>query len=256
MPGWTSFARFLLFFLIAWPAVAHDTLVVSPKAGDPTRLDIMPSPALGASWNDVHVARLLVRTANRQQRLAGRGEGHGEGRAEPVVWHPSGEECSILVADLAPAIEREQADAWRRLTHATKRLVCPEAPEAPKDLATWLAMRRRVGALATAKSGSRIEVRPLLNPASLRPGRDLPVRIYRDGVSQIGVEVRAEGPSGHTVSARTDASGIATLRISSPGWWRVRYRTTLDDRASQATFAFDVVSNETWDAALDAGGAQ
>ncbi len=252
MPRWTSFARFLLFLLIAVPAEAHDAVVSTRSAQDSARFDIRPSVVLGDSWDDVHTARLLVRTAGHQQRL--QVEDASEGGA--VAWRTNADSCALLVADLGPKSDRARPDGWRRLTHASKQLLCPGEPIASDALPAWLTMRRRAGALTTAKTGSRVEIRPLFNLATLRAGRDLAVRIYRDGEAHAGATVHAEGPGGQKRTAQADGAGIAILRIASAGAWRIRYRTTLDGRATQATVAFEVVADAIWDAARGAGSAQ
>jgi hypothetical protein len=136
--------------------------------------------------------------------------------------------CSLLQVDLGPPSSRGFSDSWQRVTRCSKIATCrPNADRAD---------RHRAGALLTAKTGSRIEIRPLLNPLELVPGSDLPVRLYFEGESVKEVAVRADSPDGARVEAASDRVGIAFLRIPTSGRWTVRFA----HRGAIAELIFDV----------------
>ncbi|MDX2131792.1 MAG: DUF4198 domain-containing protein [Planctomycetota bacterium] len=63
------------------------------------------------------------------------------------------------------------------------------------------------------------EIMPLANPAALRPGQSLGVRVLRDDapLAHAKVVLRREADPTNPVSSRTDAKGVATLPIVHPG---------------------------------------
>jgi hypothetical protein len=87
-----------------------------------------------------------------------------------------------------------------------------------------------------ARAGTRDEVRLLANPATARPGSDLPVRLYADGRKAAGVEVVAEGPGGLRSVTVSDAEGFAVIALPAAGPWRVHFRAGAD-RAAELHFA-------------------
>ncbi len=77
-----------------------------------------------------------------------------------------------------------------------------------------------------APLGHRLEIVPEANPARLREGADLPVRILFDGQPLAGVWVSAgpAGMKGHQfpAGARTDSAGRTLLGVRTKGLWYVR----------------------------------
>lgn len=79
----------------------------------------------------------------------------------------------------------------------------------------------------TALLGYPAEIVPLENPYALRLGSDLRVRCLVDGKPVAGQVILWGGENQGGVipqrSTRTDAEGIATLRLDAPGKWYVKF---------------------------------
>jgi uncharacterized GH25 family protein len=105
--------------------------------------------------------------------------------------------------------------------------------------------------------GYPLEIVPLANPATLRPGATLEVRVLADGepIAEQLVYASHEGFHSHdesgdhreAVKTRTDKSGVAGIEISRPGRWYVRLIRMLpvsedgvDYESNWATLTFQV----------------
>jgi hypothetical protein len=189
-------------------------------AGAPT-VRLALSPEIAPSWREANVGFLALRSADAQRRL----DASAAGAELEVPLPVSG--CALLIGDLGRPEDRGHADSWRRSRHSVKAVLC--------DRDADLRARRRAGALLMARAGTRDEVRLLANPATARPGSDLPVRLYADGRKAAGVEVIAEGPGGLRNVARSDGEGFAVLALPAAGPWRVHFRAG-GDRAAELHF--------------------
>ncbi|HEX6198768.1 MAG TPA: DUF4198 domain-containing protein [Thermoanaerobaculia bacterium] len=220
--------------------------------GEPSVVRLELDARLGDSWREVNVGRVVVRSGSGQRRVpAG---SLPVGRVLELAA-PAGE-CSLVLADLGPASERGLPDSWSRVTRAAKIVSCPAAGS-PGAFAARVA----AAGLLTAKTGSRIEIRPLVNPATVRPGSDLPVRLYVEGDAVTGARVTAVGPGGLRRDAFSDGAGIAVLRIPAAGLWTLelhRRSAPLVVTAgsggpagpAMATFTFEVPPEAFWRQAL------
>lgn len=79
--------------------------------------------------------------------------------------------------------------------------------------------------------GAEIELLPLADPTTLKPGQTLPVQLWFRGRPLAGVEVmavpRGFQPASHgqaPVKAKTDDKGTARLKLDKPGTWLVYAR--------------------------------
>ncbi len=85
--------------------------------------------------------------------------------------------------------------------------------------------------------GHRIEIVPLKNPSELRGGGTLPVKILFEG-KPLSTYVYATYAGYHSpsepfpIAAKSDARGIARIRISRPGVWMVVVNHKVDFSAS------------------------
>jgi hypothetical protein len=157
-------------------------------AGEPAVVRLELDAGLGDSWREVNVGRVVVRSGGDQRRVPA--SALPAGRVLELSA-PAGE-CSLVLADLGPAAERGRPDSWSRVTRAAKIVTCPDV--STSGALEALQARARAAGLLTAKTGSRIEIRPLANPATVRPGSDLPVRLYFEGDAAAGARVSATGP--------------------------------------------------------------
>jgi len=194
------------------------------SGGDVVRVRLPPE--LGASWREVTSVRLGVRTTDGSGSLARRPL-PPSAELELELVSPG---CSLVEADLAPAAAA--AKARPLATHCAKVLLCRSSGDPERDRAA----RRDAAALVTAKTGSRIEIRPLFNPLQLAPGADLPVRLYFGGAAVAGATVTAHGPGGALVTAASDGVGIANLTIPDRGAWNLEFA----HRGARAELIFDV----------------
>jgi hypothetical protein len=71
-------------------------------------------------------------------------------------------------------------------------------------------------------AGMKLELTPLVDPATIKPGATLRVRLDFDGKPLAGVLVHAHTPAtptGPDSGARTDENGVAAITISTHGMW-------------------------------------
>ncbi|MCP4203875.1 MAG: DUF4198 domain-containing protein [bacterium] len=203
----------LVFLLALATAAGAESLRLERLQGGTHRLSL---PAeLGESWREINVGRLQVRSASGQKAV--------DPERLPATGHLnlslSRTGCSVVQVDVGPAATAGRSDSWQRVTRCTKIAACPEGGRA----GAGAAMRQRAGALLTAKTGSRIEIRPLFNPLALEPGSDLPVRLYYQGEAVRGGVISGRGPDGVEIQATADGVGIATLTIPAAGGWTLRF---------------------------------
>jgi hypothetical protein len=90
-----------------------------------------------------------------------------------------------------------------------------------------------------ARAGTRDEVKPLANPATTRPGAELPLKLYADGDAAAGVEVVGQGPGGISSVTKSDAHGLAVVKLTAAGAWRIWFRT--GDRVAELLFEVPAV---------------
>ena len=210
------FSIFLLT-LLALPTLAAEGVSLQKlNSGGKDVLRLTLAPEVGTSWQDVHVGRVVVRSPQGQRQLESsvlRKSAHLD-----LVQEEPG--CVMVQVDVGPPEAKGFADSWRRINRCSKLFVCQPTDEPKADIAS----RYGSSAMMTSKSGSRIEIRPLLSPMLLRPGNSFPVRLYFDGGAAQDAIVQAIGPDEQVVQARSDSVGIATLEIPSAGEWTVRFQ--------------------------------
>lgn len=84
--------------------------------------------------------------------------------------------------------------------------------------------------------GDRLEIVPVSNPATLRPGQDLSVRILFDG-QPLSTRVYAtydgftDNPATYAYFTETADDGTARVRATRPGTWMVRVEQRMNERA-------------------------
>jgi hypothetical protein len=118
--------------------------------------------------------------------------------------------------------------------------------EHAKTIVTVDGDRRAEGShsAVTQPFGLALELVPLMDPARLRPGDQLALRLRRDAGSAAGVEVAIEHPGGSVSNHAADAGGHVVVTLEEPG----RYCATARDEvmegdalhARAASLTFDV----------------
>jgi hypothetical protein len=201
----------------------HADATAAARQGAVVRLAL--APGLAPSWREANIGLLAVRSEGLQKRLDATSLG-----AELEVPVPQSG-CALFVADLGRPEDRGFADSWRRSLRSVKAVFCSDDGAAGPDLDA----RRRSAALLMARAGTRDEVRPLANPATARPGSDLPLRVYADGREAAGVKVTAQAPDGAAREAVSDANGFVTIALPLAGPWRIHFRAA-EDRVAELLF--------------------
>jgi hypothetical protein len=196
----------------------------SPAGGGVLRLTL--SATVASAWEEANLGFLAMRSYGKQSSID---TATARGRELDVALPAEG--CSLLVADLGGPEDRGHADSWRRSRRSLKAVFCQDTGNPAADLTA----RRRAAAIFLASAGTRDEVRPLANPATTRPGCDLPLRLYADGRPAPGVRAVAEGPNGGTSGGVSDAHGFAVVSLPVAGAWRVYFRTG-EDRIAELLF--------------------
>lgn len=85
--------------------------------------------------------------------------------------------------------------------------------------------------------GDRLEVVPMVNPATVKPGQDLKVQILFDG-KPLSTRVYAtydgftDTPNSYAYFTETAEDGTAKIRITQPGLWMVRVEQRMDEKAA------------------------
>ena len=235
---------------LALTAGAGEVVKVATVDGrDAPVLRLTLDPEVGKSWSEVYVGRVAVRELGVQRRVPDKSL-----TDSPILDVELSPEtgCSMVLVDLGPESVRGRVDAWRRTTRSTKIVACNDTGK-PSEV---LAARRQAGVMTMAKVGSRIEIRPAFSPTMMRPGADLPVRIYFDNVAQPGVQVEAHGPEGRRIVVTTDALGFATLRLDAAGAWVLRHRMRQQETDYLAELELEVPTVDFWRRLPISGGAK
>lgn len=85
--------------------------------------------------------------------------------------------------------------------------------------------------------GDRLEIVPTSNPATLKPGQDLAVRILFDG-QPLSTQVYAtydgftDNPNTYAYFTETSDDGTARIRATRPGLWMIRVEQRVNERAA------------------------
>jgi hypothetical protein len=230
----------------ASPIAGVDAKLLAGPAGE-SRLELVLDPAIADSWRQANVGLAVLRDPSGQRSLlpADRPDAKTVALAAESAFD---EGCGVIVAEVGPALAPAKAprpDAWRQVTRAVKLFLCRPSD----DPAALLADRRALTSIATAKAGTRVEIRPLANPLALEPGSDLPVRLYSDQIALGGATVTAHGPDGAAVTARADPNGIAVLRLATPGRWLLRLDVATGDVPRRAEVLFELLPREVFERA-------
>ncbi len=192
-------------------------------------------------------------------RLAGTQHNRSAEQAPPSSPHrsiftPTGPGVAMIGLDLAAAEEWWPADA---LAKYTTQAVSPARVRVLRSLTALVRVLREDGAAvqdhtATSKSGQQAEIRPLMDPTTIPPGGDLPVRVYTLGAGAGGARlVASHVESGERFEFAADSKGIASFTITRPGVWAIESICVEPPRepggdwtAAIATLSFEVPAEE------------
>lgn len=249
---YTKLALLPLALVLLWSAAANVASAAEPvvkassmqvNAGQSIRLGLkLPT---GESWSDANIGQAIVRTFGWQEQI-NTSSLSDKGEVTLTLTQPG---FALIIVDAGPASEKARGDAWQRTTWNTKLVIRVNDADGSTDRAT---MPSDPGIMA--KVGSKLEVLPYIDVTTLRPGGDLPVRIYHEGSKQSGETVHAYGPGGVHTTAVSDSVGVATLKVTAAGTWMVRYEKTVEGVKYTADLLFEVPANQVETPAAKAKG--
>jgi hypothetical protein len=148
----------------------------SPRVAQPVALTLPADVARSVSPKHV---RLIVRSRGAQRLITPEiSPDSGAG-----IWRftPNHQGTCVIATVIEPP-----ADATTGATFRYEKLFVQVAPEDPAALAP-----KSPSASATARFAHRLELAPLVDPACLLVGADLPLRVKFEGVNATGVQVIA-----------------------------------------------------------------
>lgn len=218
-------------------AGAHDTWLLPASMRVPVGRPVMLSLTSGMIFPKDEVAIEPARVARADVRLAG--------ETTPLVrpvkarhalrfrWAPARGGVATIVAELAPKTLTmplnlvgeylDEIDAPAALRAEWAAMPAPKQwrERYVKHTASFVRVGTACGDTSwRAPMGLGLEIVPQANPTALRAGDSLPVLVLREGkpLSGFAIAARPEGRSKGTFFT-TDASGHATIALSSPGRW-------------------------------------
>lgn len=219
------------------PVVTPSTL--SLHAGQALELGLrLPN---GETWSQVNIGQFMVREPSRQRTVE---PPIAEG-SDTVAVELDRAGFALIVLDVGPSSEKGRPDSWQRTTFCTKLVVEIEGD-------SHRLVERNPG--LTAKVGSKIELLPLLDPTSLRPGDELPVRLYFEGDKQVGQSVSVISPPEDRGTFVSDSVGSAKVPITRVGRWVLRYEKEVGGQRYVAEFIFDVAEQPASGVESEKGG--
>ncbi|MEW6200240.1 MAG: DUF4198 domain-containing protein [Planctomycetota bacterium] len=213
---------------------------VTPGATVAVHFDVGEAgTARPASWPADRIEWLFVRGGPTQtNRHEVRADDPQSGAVDVKIEHPG---VTLVGVDQRPVVLNLTGDEWRAFLRANvaesnnadaAHLPAASHPVRVRHVVSSKTLIRAARAdgqvnsspIATGKSGQAVEIRPLFDPTAIRPGSDLPMRLYVDGDKCVGARGRATHvPSGHAATFVTDREGSAFFRVTEPGLWRVEF---------------------------------
>lgn len=202
-------------------------------AGQPVPFDLrLPT---GEGWGDANIAQLRVRTVGEQSTIPVEPLA-GEPRRLVHTFTESG--WALVMLEAGPAADKGHGDSWQRAPYSLKAVVRVDGADGTAPVASSGGVFKDPGLMG--KVGMKIEVLPMMLPPMLRPGSDLPLRVYWEGASVPDAPVTAYSPTGAELVQTTDKSGITHFRIDEPGRWLIRFRHEHDGVTYTSDLAFEV----------------
>ncbi|MEK6675791.1 MAG: DUF4198 domain-containing protein [Planctomycetota bacterium] len=202
--------------------------VIRPTAKQPVRftLNIPDEPV----WSHLNIGQCTVREVTKQRNLPVRITSPKQNTVD-YTFEESG--FGLVAVCYGPSDGVQRSDTWRHVTQCTKRIVrivgeARKGESTPKDPGV------------TAKVGQRFEIVPMISPAVLRPGDDLPIRVFVDYEKAISASVVAYAPDGSKHETTTDSVGAANIPIKRPGLWLIRHERVVDRVRIVAELVFEV----------------
>ena len=197
-------------------------------AGNPVELRLLGQAGAPAPWKDTNIDWLFVRVAATQRNMDAVPLAPN-GRALIPLDHPG---IAVIGVDLAPRTDTLPLSDLNTFIADRARLNGPlpergavriRRVESAKTILRSGAPGQEAGSTeATGKTGQKVELRPLMDPATTPAGSDIAIRAYILGAGAGGARLIAtHTPTGQTQDIACDGGGYGNLRITAPGEWRV-----------------------------------
>jgi hypothetical protein len=197
-------------------------------AGNPVELSILGPAGAPEPWNAVDTDWVYVRIAASQRNMDAPPLAP-DGRLMLPLDRPG---IAIIGADLAPRTDTLPLADLNAFITQRGRLNGPLPERGPVRIRRVESAKavvrsgdpgREAGwTEATGKSGQKVELRPIMDPAVAPPGSDIAIRAYILGAGAAGARLIATHiPTGQVQDIACDAAGYGNLRITAPGEWRV-----------------------------------
>lgn len=225
------------FFVPISSSAAPGIELLAPDGHAKAARQVVLDAAADPLWQRALVDWMTVRSAVGQRSIAAKELSEDL----PIEFELLEQGCVLLLLDLAPSAA---AKSEGPLSRSSKLISC----RFTEPGADSIAARRQVSKVLTSKVGSRLELRPLLNPAVLKVGSDLPLRAYFEGSSAGDAELLVVAPDGSDQRVSTDSVGIAAVPLDQPGRWRVSFerRAAGASAPSLAELVFEVLTEADW----------
>jgi len=177
-------------------------------------------------WSEATVARFVVRLPGGVQDTVPIDEKTAAGAAT-YTFPKAGPAMLMLCAGPKPAVP--VADPTTMVTHCSKVVLAVGAGgEGDDDL--------------TGETGLPLDVEPLVSPARLRVGSELPVRFHYMG-DEVGItEVVAIRPDGTVDRRATTRGAVAHFQITQPGRWVIRFVKTEPEGDRIGELVFEIAA--------------
>ena len=230
--------------ITVWPTASRGQMAqpllrassLNPRVGQTIEL-LLNLPSRDA-WPDANIGLLIVRVDGQQRSIPVQPKQGKE--SLDLKFDQAGYVMIAMSAGPAPA--KGHSDSWQRTPYCCKLVLRVDSADAKASTEHFADEPGIVG-----KVGQKIEILPLINPATLRVGDDLPVRVYYEGGKIPGAAVQAMfmsqiGPlrPANVISRTTDAVGTAWFPISQKGRWIVRMEHQVEGVTYVAELVFDI----------------
>jgi hypothetical protein len=197
-------------------------------AGREIELRLLGQAVAPQPWKDTDTDWLFVRVAASQRNMDDPSLSP-DGRALVPLDQPG---IAVIGADLAPRTDTLALADLNAFIAANGRLNGPipelgpvriRRVESAKTILRVGTPGQEAGATeATGKTGQKVELRPLMDPAATPPDSDIAVRAYILGAGAGGARLLATHiPTGRAQDITCDGSGYGNIHIDAPGEWRI-----------------------------------
>ena len=215
--------------LVGMPAVSAQDARIRPATLLPTAdtaLDLtlqLPTTLRDAetTWDNVNIGECFIRSGGEQHTITPQALA-SDPRSGTITIDRVGP--ALLCLSVGPPESRGHSDSWQRVSYCAKIIL--DVQPGPNQREERFMPNPGV----TAKTGQKLEILPLVDPTTIRPGHDLPIRVYFEGVKIKGAKMTASVTADgfaktiDTIEAHhpTDSHGTTWFHVERAGTWTIR----------------------------------